>query len=79
MPATKLCQRAQTPAAAPTVPDNPNVPPSRRGRRAVTIYLDPEAHTQLKIVALEQGSSAQALVTEAINNLFEHYGKPRIA
>ena len=53
--------------------------PSRRGRRAVTVYLDAAAHRQLRLLAVEQGRSGQDLAVEAINDLFGKYGKARIA
>ena len=54
-------------------------PPSRRGRRAVTIYVDPAAHQQLRMLGVELEQSTQALVTEGINAIFERHGKPPIA
>ena len=53
--------------------------PSRRGRKAVTIYLDAAAHRQLRLLAAEQDRSGQELVVEAINDLFGKHGKARIA
>ena len=53
--------------------------PSRRGRKAVTIYLDTAAHRQLRLLAAEQGRSGQDLAVEAINDLFGKHGKARIA
>ena len=54
-------------------------PPSRRGRKAVTVYLDAAAHRQLRMLALEQGRSGQDLVMEAIDDLFGKHGKARLA
>ena len=56
-----------------------NATGSRRGRKAVTIYLDTAAHRQLRMLALEQDSSVQHLAVEAFNDLFQKLGKPRIA
>ena len=74
---------AQAPAATKTAPDETadaaNQPPSRRGRRAITFYVDPAAHQQLRILGIEAGESTQALMTEAVNALFERRGKPPIA
>ncbi len=53
--------------------------PSRLGRKAVTIYLETEAHQQLKMLALNEGRSVQALMVEATNDLFEKHRVPRIA
>ena len=54
-------------------------PPSRRSRKSITVYLDAAAHRQLHLLALEQDSSAQQMVADAINGLFQKHGKPRIA
>ena len=53
--------------------------PSRRERKAVTIYPDTAAHRQLRMLALEQSRSVQDLMTEATNDLFQKLGKARIA
>ncbi|HEX4772225.1 MAG TPA: ribbon-helix-helix domain-containing protein [Bryobacteraceae bacterium] len=55
------------------------VAPSRRGKIAVTAFYDPDVRMQLKILAAERKTSIQELVTEALNGLFERYGKPPIA
>lgn len=52
---------------------------SRRGRKAVTIYLDTAAHRQLRLLALEADRPVQTLMTEATNDLFQKHGKARIA
>lgn len=54
-------------------------PASRSGQRVVTFYVKPEAHKQLRLLGLEQGSSVQELMTEALNDLFGKHGKSRIA
>lgn len=45
-------------------------PPSREGKRMLSIYLDPLAWKQLRMLALETDTTAQALGEEAINLLF---------
>jgi hypothetical protein len=45
-------------------------PPSREGKRILSIYLDPLAWKQLRMLALETDTTAQALGEEAINLLF---------
>jgi hypothetical protein len=47
-----------------------NRPPSRKGKRVLTIYLDPLAWKQLRLLALEGETTTQALGEEAINLLF---------
>jgi hypothetical protein len=54
-------------------------PPSREGQRAVTLYVKPEAHKQLRLLGVEQGISVQDLMTEALNGLFQKHGKSLIA
>lgn len=58
-----------------------NRAPSRVGLRAVTVYVKPEAHKQLRLMAIEQGDngSVQELMVEAINDLFRKYGRSIIA
>ena len=84
MPRSSLAN-ALKPRPAPPTPSAPEPepdahrPPSRRGRKAVTIYLDTAAHRQLRMLALEQSRSVQDLMTEATNDLFQKLGKARIA
>lgn len=55
------------------------VPPSRRGRRGLTSHHDPAVITQLKELALEQGTTQQKLIAEGLNLVFTKYGRPTIA
>lgn len=52
---------------------------TRIGKKKVTATLDPAAHKQLKGLAVDNDSTTEALLTEAINDLFAKYGKARIA
>ena len=52
---------------------------TRAGKKKVTAALDPAAHKQLKGLALERDATTEALLTEAINDLFQKHGKPPIA
>jgi len=49
---------------------------TRAGKKKVTATLDPGAHKQLKGLAVEREVTTEALLTEAINDLFKKYGKP---
>jgi hypothetical protein len=49
---------------------------TRAGKKKVTATLDPSAHKQLKGLAVEREVTTEALLTEAINDLFKKYGKP---
>ena len=66
--ADALKPRPAPPGAEAPDPDPGRAPSteSRRGRKAVTIYLDTAAHRQLRMLALEQDSSVQHLAVEAI-------------
>ena len=76
--ADALKPRQPTPTLAEPEPHAQRAP-SRRGRKAVTIYLDAAAHRQLRMLALEEGRSVQDLSVEAFNDLFQKHGKARIA
>ena len=67
----------ETPANAETVAA-PR-PPSRAGKRVVSLYLDPTAWRQLRYLALDLETSTQALGEEAINLLFEKHRRNRSA
>lgn len=54
-------------------------PPSRQGKRIVSVYVEPEAAKQLGIMAIKEDSSIQALMIEALNDLFAKRGVNRIA
>src|SRR5262249_40257991 len=51
---------------------------TRVGKKKVTAPLDPAAHKQLKQLALDHDTTAEALLVEAIRDLFTKYGKPPI-
>ena len=54
-------------------------PPSREGKRVLSIYLDPLAWKQLRQLALQEETSTQALGEDAINLLFSKHGLNRSA
>jgi hypothetical protein len=47
----------------------------RTGKKAVSGYFSPELSRALHMLVLEQGSSLQALMGEAFDDLFRKYGK----
>ncbi len=53
--------------------------PSRIGKKTVAAHFDPAVSRQLKQLGLDRDTSTQALLREAINDLFAKYGKPPIA
>jgi hypothetical protein len=54
-------------------------PPSRAGKRVLSVYLDPLAWKQLRQLALDNDTSTQALGEEAVNLLFAKHGLNRSA
>lgn len=52
---------------------------SRHGKKAITTYLDPAVYRQFKILAVERDISGEALMYEALNEVFRKYNKPQIA
>lgn len=56
------------------------VPPSRIGKKTVAGHFDISVSNQLKIIGMDTGDrKQQALLQEALNDLFKKYGKPPIA
>jgi hypothetical protein len=49
---------------------------TRAGKKKVTAALDPAMHKQLKSLAVERDTTTEALLTEAIADLFAKHGKP---
>jgi hypothetical protein len=68
-------------AAPPPQPEQPGyfIAPSRRSKKAVTIWVDPAVADQLKEIAFAHRTPQQALFLEALNILFAKYGRPEIA
>jgi hypothetical protein len=55
------------------------VPAYRVGRVLIAGHFAPEVQKALKFCALENDTTVQALLTQAINMLFAKYGKPELA
>lgn len=51
---------------------------TRQGKKKVTAALDPADHKRLRQLGLERDITNEALLTEAIGDLFAKYGKPTI-
>jgi len=54
-------------------------PPSREGKRVLSIYLKPEAWKQLRMLSVNLERPNQSLGEEALNLLFEKHRLNRIA
>jgi hypothetical protein len=66
------------PAGFPKV-YNAAATPGRRGKRGLTIYLDPVAHADLKAIAENEDKLLQDLLKEGVNLVLQRYGKKPIA
>jgi hypothetical protein len=59
----------------PQAPAAPTKAQARMGKKAVSGYFSPDVSRGLHLLALEQGSSLQALMGEAFDDLMRKYGK----
>ena len=57
------------------LPDRPSSPkpPSRVGKKAVTAYVDPELHKTIRRLALEQDTSTQQLLIDAVTDYLQRH------
>jgi hypothetical protein len=53
--------------------------PARVGKRQIAAFFEPEVGRALKLLAAEGDTTVQALLSEALNDLFAKHGKPPIA
>lgn len=68
--------RARPPAAVPeAAPPAPGKTPARIGKKAVSGYFSPELSQAIHMLALEQNTSLQALLGEALDDLLRKYVK----
>lgn len=52
---------------------------NRRGKVVISGYFDPAVRKQLAVLAIEQDATQAGLIAEALNLLFEKYGRSPIA
>ena len=71
--------RAAAPKDAASVPAARAAQPGRVGKISVTGYFAPEVRRQLKRLAADAETTVQALLGEALNDLFAKHGLPEIA
>jgi hypothetical protein len=67
----------EAPASAPATANYRAA--TRVGKKKVTAPLNPESHKLLRQLALDNGTTVEALLLEAIRDLFAKHGKPPIA
>ena len=81
-PLTQGLERRQPPAKAPESAPRPIKRATRRtnsDRVLVGGHFSPEVQTALRIIAAEERTTVQALLTEGINTVFARRHKPEIA
>lgn len=76
---SKTPEVVATPVITEEVSKSPHARPSRKSTKHVGGYFDPAVSKQLRQIALEEDSSVQALLGEAIDMLFQNRRKPMIA
>ncbi|MEO1331000.1 MAG: ribbon-helix-helix domain-containing protein [Pseudomonadota bacterium] len=54
-------------------------PPGRQGRKKVQTHVSPHVHKQIHLIALEEDTSVEELMLEALDLLFRMRGRPMIA
>jgi hypothetical protein len=67
-------QRLATPEPSPATSTDGRAA-SRSGKKAISGYFSPEASRALHMLALDQGTSLQALMGEAFDDLLRKYGR----
>jgi len=55
------------------------VTPSRIGKKQISGYFTSDTTKQLHLLGIERDATVQALLEEALNDLFRKYGKSAIA
>lgn len=75
----------RVPVPEPTAPqaqpaaDRPRKAQSRKATRQIAAHFPEEVAWQLRELAVERRLTVQALMAEALNDLFQKHGKPEIA
>ena len=72
-------ERVSEPESAVASAGSPPNVTSREGKKAIAGFFDPAVSRQLKQIGLERDTNVQELMREAFNDLFEKYGRSRIA
>ena len=63
----------------PLSPSGKTVQRSRVGKVSIGVWVDPAVRKQLAQIALDVDKDQADLIAEALNLMFERYGKPPIA
>jgi hypothetical protein len=74
-PLQDTAPEAEQPASLPERAGRPD----RSGKRLIGGYFNMPVSQQLRILAAERNTTIQELLRESLNDLFQKYGKSRIA
>lgn len=82
--ADALLKEAKVDAVSSGRPSKPSpttsyVAPSRIGKKAVTVWFEPDAVRQLKLIGIEKGVTMQEMMRESLNDFFAKNRKAEIA
>jgi hypothetical protein len=72
-------QDSQPSKKSQTIATKNKRPSARQGAKHIGGYFDPIVSRQLKTIAVDEDSSVQVLLGEALDMLFQSRGKPMIA
>ena len=65
--------------AAPPAARKWERPPSREGRKAVVVHLDPGGYRELRILGIDLDRPLQAMMIEAVDDFLVKHGRPACA
>ena len=71
--------KAAAPTAAVSEKSSAHARPSRKSTKHIGGYFDPAVSKQLRLIAVDEDSSVQALLGEALDMLFQSRRKPMVA
>lgn len=55
------------------------IAPARVGKKAVTVWFEPDVVKQLKLIGIETGMTIQDMMRESLNDFFAKHRKAQIA
>ena len=59
--------------------DTRKLPPTRTGKKNLSTWVSPEAHTEVKVIAAKENKSIEDVVRDAVNLKLGQHGLPPIA
>ncbi|MBV8524988.1 MAG: hypothetical protein JOY71_23190 [Acetobacteraceae bacterium] len=71
-------ERAPAPSPEPLI-EQPARQDSRKGKKTIAFWADSAAVRQLRRLAVDEDSTVQDLMLEALDDLFRKRGLPRVA